>query len=198
MQHAYAVILAGGEGTRFQPYSTAEKPKQFLPITHPENSMLQETYARIAGLFPTGHILISTNQRYSSIIHQQLEYLSAYQIIGEPLKRNTLPAAAMINHYIHRINPNAVVFFLPADHFIAKRKLFWRDLRAAYQLAISSNRLITFGIPPTFPSSDYGYIQRARRLGISNAYAVQRFVEKPDISTAKAYQHTPIVSLVLT
>ncbi|MFH1755828.1 MAG: mannose-1-phosphate guanylyltransferase [Candidatus Latescibacterota bacterium] len=185
--HTYAVILAGGVGNRFLPYSTPEKPKQFLNITDENRTMIQMTFDRITGLIPADRVFVSTNDRYVDLVREQLPTVPTKNIIGEPQKKNTAPAIGLLNQLIYLRDHKAVTFFLPADHYIANTAATLGVYARAADVAAASSALITFGIVPTFPSPDYGYIRRAMNRHESGAFDVKKFVEKPDIPTAQEY-----------
>ncbi|MBX7148146.1 mannose-1-phosphate guanylyltransferase [bacterium] len=180
-ENIYVVILAGGEGTRFAPYSTPQRPKQFLNITHPHRTMIQETYDRIAGWVPTDHVFVSTNLKYCGLVADQLPDIPASNIIGEPLKKNTAPPIALITAYLHSLNPKACVLFLPSDHYIHQPQLARDCFEEALDQSVEKKRMFVFGVLPTFPSSDYGYIETKA------PHDVVRFVEKPTVEKAASY-----------
>ncbi len=182
----YAVILAGGEGTRFVPYSTPERPKQFLHITHGDRTMIQKTFDRIAALVGPERIYVSTNDRYCGLVQEQLPDIPQENIIGEPLKKNTAPAIALVSCLIHRKNPDAVTLFVPADHYVSDTEGAVSSYLKATDLAAKEDTLVTFGIMPTFPSPDYGYIRKGGAF-LSGANKVEKFVEKPSVEKAKGY-----------
>lgn len=182
----YAVILAGGEGTRFVPYSTPERPKQFLHITHGDRTMIQKTFDRIREFVPEERIYVSTNDRYSSLVSEQLPEIPKQNIIGEPLKKNTAPAIALVTYLIHKKDPDAVTLFVPADHYVADIGGAISSYKKATALA-DGDTLVTFGIAPTFASPDYGYIKRGTPHSKEGAFKVERFVEKPDVEKANVY-----------
>lgn len=181
----YAVILAGGEGTRFAPLSTPEKPKQFLSILHSNRSMIQQTADRLEGLVTAERLLVSTNSRYVPLVSGQLPQLKTTAIVGEPIKKNTAPAIALLSHLVLKTDPDAVLLFLPSDHFIKNQKRMQEIFRLALDHAHTHDDIVVFGIPPTFASSDYGYIFCEEKA--VSAVPVSRFVEKPDVTRAKAY-----------
>jgi len=187
MNNIYAIILAGGEGTRFVPYSTPEMPKQFLHITDSGRTMIQQTYDRIRRFVPADRCFVSTNEKYRALVRKQLPDVPNENIIAEPRKKNTAPAIALACHLIHRRDPDAVTLFTPADHYIADDGGAADAFRKAAELAANGDTLVTFGILPTFPSPDYGYIKVGGSFGSTGAFIVSKFVEKPDVETAKKY-----------
>lgn len=187
LAHSYALILAGGEGTRFAPYSTPESPKQFLPIIDLHKTMIQETYARIKELIPSNQIFVSTNLRYVPLVMSQLPEISPHQIIGEPLKKNTAPPMALISALLASQDPEAVILFLPSDHYIHDAAKAIDIFIQGMEIAGREPVMVTFGVTPTFPSPDYGYIKYNAHQSLRGAYAVEKFVEKPDLSKAEHY-----------
>lgn len=185
-KHTYAVIMAGGAGTRFVPYSTPEKPKQFLPVTHPTRTMIQETYERVSALVPAENCLISTNERYISLVREQLPKIPSANIVGEPLMKNTAPAIALMAALISSRNKDAIMAVMPSDHYIEKSDVFVERLKCAIKLADTTENLVTLGIVPTHPSTGYGYIKRGPEDS-KGAYSAERFVEKPDREKAEEY-----------
>lgn len=181
------VILAGGEGTRFAPYSAPEKPKQFLPILSKSKTMIQQTYERIRKIVSPEQVFVSTNNRYVSLVINQLSEINHAQIIGEPIKKNTAPPIALLSWIISQKDPDAVILFLPSDHFIADTNKAVSVFKKAFDFASKEESLVTFGVPPTFPSCDYGYIRRDVTKSYHDAEKVHSFVEKPDVQTAKKY-----------
>jgi len=188
MPHLYAIILAGGSGTRLWPRSRKEHPKQLLDLVS-ERTMLQETYDRIVPLIPPQNIFVITNWQYVDNVQAQLPYVPASQVIGEPEGRGTAPPAALAALLLRGRDPDAVTLILPADHVIPNAEAFRQALAAAAQLA-QDNYLVTLGIKPTFPETGYGYIQAGDELTGSTllkSYRVQQFLEKPNLETAETF-----------
>ena len=186
-KHVYAVILAGGEGVRFAPFSTPEFPKQFLKITDPKKSLIRQTYDRVSSFVRTDHIMISTSSKYLHLVASQFPGLPLSRIIGEPMKKNTAPPIALLTGLIHKHDVQSVVFFFPSDHYIRNSENARQIFSEAAKLAAKNEMLITFGIPPDFPSPEYGYIQREEKPFSQNAYRIRSFKEKPNVQTAKQY-----------
>lgn len=191
--HLYAVILAGGSGTRFWPLSRHLYPKQLLRIIGDE-TLIQQTMRRVLRCVPPEQVLISTTPAQADSIRYQLgEWKDAIQgnFVIEPEGRNTAPAIALVAAELVRRDPQAIMLVLPADHVVQGDRRFQAAVVLGAQMA-SQGRLVTFGIPPTRPETGYGYIhpQRKIRLGSKGGltgYAVARFVEKPDAKTAVRY-----------
>jgi mannose-1-phosphate guanylyltransferase len=186
----YAVIMAGGIGSRFWPESTPENPKQFLDLTGSGKSLLRETFERINRLVPAGQILVVSNKRYRDIIAGQLPEIHESQILQEPVMRNTAPAILYAVNRIHAFDPQASTVVLPSDHFIADEEQFTKDLQAAFAYADRHDELLTLGIRPSSPHTGYGYIEMGQPIGHFHgleARRVLRFREKPDRATAEAF-----------
>ncbi len=183
----FAVILAGGVGSRFWPLSREKTPKQFLPIIS-EKSMIEETVERLVPLFPDSKILTISNTAQAQTIKTLLPNLLEDNILIEPQGKNTAPSLLLATASIYLDNPAAVLAVLPADHLINDPETFLKKLEAGARLASQNSELITFGIPPTSPATGYGYIQFSKdkpmRVQNENFYSVQEFKEKPDYEQA--------------
>ena len=187
----YALIMAGGSGTRLWPRSRPQHPKQFLDITG-DLTMLQEAQVRLVPLIPPERVWVATNQGYVDIVKRQLPAVPVANILGEPAGRGTAAAIGLAAIHLHRREPGAVMAVLTADHLIKDTQMFRSALAAARQVA-QDGWLVTLGIRPTYPETGYGYIQRGEPLrsvdGIE-AYQVARFAEKPDRATAEQFLGT--------
>jgi mannose-1-phosphate guanylyltransferase len=186
----HAMIMAGGGGTRFWPRSRQQRPKQFLTLGG-ERTLLQQAMDRIEALAPADRVWIITGQAYREETGRQLPKLPADQIVGEPCGRDTAPCIGLGAALIARRDPSAVMLVTPADHVIEPVREFERAASVAVQMAEEhASALITFGIPPSFPSTGYGYVQRGpevgQRQGIS-VFRVQRFEEKPLADRAEQF-----------
>jgi mannose-1-phosphate guanylyltransferase len=177
------VIMAGGSGTRFWPYSTPELPKQFLDLTG-EGTMMQLTVKRLKALVPTENIWVLTNAKFSDLVCEQCPELLKNQVVGEPMARDTSAAVALGAGLVHAKDPNAVMAVLPADHMIRDESEFVKSIEKSVALAEES-RFVTLGIEPSYAAEIYGYLQAGEALGAG--YALQRFVEKPKKATAEGY-----------
>jgi mannose-1-phosphate guanylyltransferase len=191
----YALIMAGGTGTRLWPRSRSETPKQFLPLLG-ERTMLQQTVDRIAPIIGPEHVLIVTGQRYIDLVAEQLPDVPRANIIGEPSGKGSAPAIGLGALQIAQTDGEGVMVVLSSDHQIGKPDQFRDALEAAEQVA-RDGYLVTLGVQPTAPHTGYGYIERSSTLGTFNdfqAYDVARFVEKPDRATAEEYLATGLYS----
>jgi mannose-1-phosphate guanylyltransferase len=184
---AYAVVLAGGGGTRLWPLSRPERPKPFLPLLPDERSLLRRTVDRLTGLVDVADVHVVTDRRYVDLVRAQLPDVPAANVLAEPLGRNTAAAIALATVLIDRPDPD-VMLVLPADHLVAEEESFRRVLRAAESVAARPDRaLLTLGIEPTRPAVEYGYILASAEAEIVDGlevFRVDRFVEKPDAATA--------------
>jgi mannose-1-phosphate guanylyltransferase len=184
----YALIMAGGVGSRLWPRSRAQTPKQFLALVS-EQTMVQETQQRLEPLVTPQRTLIATGQDFVSLVVEQMPDVPRHNVFGEPSGRGTAAAAGLAALRLVREDPAAVMAVLPADHLIQRPELF-RDLLAAGTEVARRGWLVTLGIEPTYPETGYGYIERGDLLGQVrgfDAYRVARFAEKPDQSTAERF-----------
>ncbi len=188
MEHFNAVILAGGSGTRLWPLSTPEFPKQFLPLPN-GNSMIQETLARVSPLTTPAQSWVVTGRKMANLVQEHLPSVPAEQILREPIGRNSAPAIAWAAATIAQRDPHAIMATFSADAVIANVEGLRQTLALAYELA-EQGRMVTIGIKPTAPETGYGYIRFADEIGEGHghqAFAAERFVEKPDLVTAQSY-----------
>ena len=184
-----ALIMAGGRGERFWPRSRKSTPKQFLNLADPEKTMIQSTVERILPLVKAEDILIATNKDYRELVQQQLPALPEENILLEPLGRNTAPCIGWGAVTVRKRYGDALMMVLPSDHLIQQPALFRGALKNALRTAEETDALVTLGISPTVPDTGYGYIKydTEEGTGFENAFRVQKFVEKPDLKTAKRY-----------
>jgi len=187
-KNTYAVILAGGMGTRFWPVSRKSNPKQFLNITG-KGTLLQETLSRIKLLVKASHIYIVTNKAYAEQIEQQILKFKVPKtnILLEPVGKNTAPAICWAAAKIQKGNPDAVMVVLPSDHLILNQRGFLKVLGDAVRLA-GEDYLVTLGIVPSRPETGYGYLKTAKvkRNGMA-ILRVEKFTEKPSLAKAKQF-----------
>jgi mannose-1-phosphate guanylyltransferase len=185
----YAVIMAGGSGTRFWPKSRKESPKQLLKIVG-SRTMMEDTARRFSGTLPPERLYVITNKEQAAATKRALTKVPRKNIIGEPMGRDTAAAIGLAAVILDRIDPEAVMAALPADHIIRPRRKFINAIRAAGDVAQDSESLITFGIVPRFAATGYGYIRRGKKLvrirGL-DVFSVRQFKEKPGRKTAERY-----------
>jgi len=182
----YAVIMAGGVGSRFWPVSTQEFPKQFHDMLGSGQTLLQKTFARLNKVIPSENIYVLTNERYLSITLEQLPEIDESQVVLEPAMRNTAPCILLSALKIQKKNPNAKILVAPSDHWIEDETAFENDVRACFEHVATHNHLLTLGINPTFPNTGFGYIEGDKNATDEIKKVVQ-FREKPDYETAKNF-----------
>lgn len=180
-----AVIMAGGRGERFWPKSRNSRPKQFLSLTADGETMIQKTVKRLLPLVDMEDIFIVTNAAYTDLVLAQLPGIPKENILAEPCARNTAPCIAFAAAVIGRKYDDAMMLVLPSDHLIGYEDIYVNTLRKAIRAAEEGSNLVTIGITPAYPETGYGYINFGREAG--DTYEVERFVEKPDLPTAKEY-----------
>ena len=177
--------MAGGVGSRFWPVSRESFPKQFHDLLGSGKSLLQSTFDRLEKIVPAQNIYILTNDMYQKLVLDQLNKISKDQLILEPAMRNTAPCLLLAGLKIHKQNPDAKIIVAPSDHWIEDEDTFVENVKTAWENC-DDERLMTMGIPPTFPNTGYGYIE-FRDKPNSHAFEVKRFTEKPDYETAKKF-----------
>lgn len=182
-----ALIMAGGKGERFWPRSRRTFPKQFLCLTGDGKTMIQQTVERIRPIVDIEDIYIATNIAYKDIIKEQLPELPEENILFEPVGRNTAPCIGLGAVHIRKKYEDAVMLVLPSDHQIKFPDMYVDVLKEAIEVAKVDNNLVTLGITPNAPETGYGYIKFNGSEKTGSAYKVDRFVEKPDLETAKKY-----------
>ena len=158
-KNLYVVLMAGGVGVRFWPYSRNSRPKQFLDVLGTGKTLLQSTLDRFTPLCPVENIYVVTHEELSGLVHEQLPMLSSEQIVVEPMRKNTAACIAYASLRIARRNPDAIMVVTPADHLIMKEDEFQSIIRKAADQAKDQDKLITLGIEPSRPETGYGYIQ---------------------------------------
>ena len=183
-----AVIMAGGRGERFWPKSRNNRPKQFLSLTSDGETMIQKTVKRLSPLVSAEDIFIVTNAAYADLVNDQLPDVPRENILCEPCARNTAPCIAFAAAIIQKKYGDAMMLVLPSDHLIGYENIYIKTLQTAIRTAEEGNNLVTIGITPAYPETGYGYINFGKEAG--DAYEVERFVEKPDLPTAKKYLAT--------
>ncbi|WP_133271772.1 mannose-1-phosphate guanylyltransferase [Hymenobacter radiodurans] len=189
-QNTYLVVMAGGIGSRFWPFSRTNHPKQFHDVMGVGRSMLQLTVDRFAGICPPENVFVVTNRDYSELVQQHLPDLPPDQILGEPIGRNTAPCIAYASYRIAQRDPKAVIIVTPADHAVQREEEFRGIISQAVASARSQDILITLGIQPSRPDTGYGYIQfidgdQSELYG--SLRKVKTFTEKPNLELAKMF-----------
>jgi mannose-1-phosphate guanylyltransferase len=187
-KNLYVVIMAGGIGTRFWPYSRNSKPKQFLDVLGTGKTLIQSTCDRFLPLCPSENIFVVTNEEHRNITHEQLPMLGKSQILCEPMRKNTAACIAYASHKIVQKNPEAIMIVAPADHLILNEDEFQNTIKKSAEHAKANDKLITLGITPTRPETGYGYIQFIESKGYLKK--VKTFTEKPELSLAKKFIET--------
>ena len=182
----YCVIMGGGIGSRFWPFSRKTMPKQFLDFFGTGRSLLQQTFDRFNKIIPTENILIVTNAIYADLVKEQLPELDSKQILLEPARRNTAPCIAWASYHIRSLTPDATIVFAPPHHLILKEGEFLAAIEKGLDFVSKSDKLLTLGIKPNRPETGYGYIQIAEQEG-DNFYKVKTFTEKPELELAKVF-----------
>ncbi|MGB7877003.1 MAG: sugar phosphate nucleotidyltransferase [Anaerolineales bacterium] len=186
IDHTYAVIMAGGGGTRLWPVSRKERPKQLLPLLD-DKTLFQSTVTRLENFFPSERILVVTVTEQASEMQKQAPEIPRENYLIEPAPRGTASVVGLAAAVLKLRDPDAMMAVLPSDHFIRNRDLFHYLLRAAFDVA-RDGYLVTLGITPTYSSTAYGYIQQGQALDGKfkyPVYEVERFIEKPDEKTAQ-------------
>ena len=188
--NAYVCIMAGGSGERFWPMSRRRTPKHLLKLFG-DRTLLEDTVRRFEGVVHETNIFVLTNEAQLDATRAALPFLSASQIVAEPQKRDTAPAAALATGLIRARNPEAVMALLPADALIKNHSRLAHQMSAALARAATTDALLTFAIKPSYASPGFGYLEmgeeilRSQEAGVIRR--VKRFVEKPDLATAEQY-----------
>ncbi len=185
-----AIIMAGGVGTRFWPLSRKGKPKQFLPIIS-EKTMVEETMQRLSPLIPPSRIFTVADAGQTKVLRRLLPSLPEENLIVEPQGKNTAPSLILATALIFLQDPEAVIVALPADHLIKDKMRFLQKIEASAYAALSGDLIVTFGIPPHYPATGYGYIQfkedASHEIQKETFFAVKKFKEKPSYEKAKEF-----------
>ena len=182
----YAILMAGGVGSRFWPVSTTDFPKQFHDMLGSGDTLIQKTFSRLSKLIPVENILILTNERYNALVLEQLPMVKQEQVLLEPAMRNTAPCILYASLKIQKQNPNAVMVVAPSDHWIEDEDEFARNLQQCFDFCQQENALMTLGIQPTFPNTGFGYIE-FNKTDTTAVKKVIQFREKPNYETAKSF-----------
>jgi mannose-1-phosphate guanylyltransferase len=186
MNNNFCVIMSGGIGSRFWPFSRENRPKQFLDFFGAGRSLLQQTFDRFAQIIPRENIFISTNERYVQLVREQIPELEETQILTEPTRRNTAPCVAYSAYHIMAINKDANIIVTPADHLILREHHFLKNIETGLNFVDRYPALLTLGVKPNRPETGYGYIQTAEE-GEDNIQKVKAFTEKPNYELAKVF-----------
>ncbi|MEQ3655025.1 MAG: mannose-1-phosphate guanylyltransferase [Dokdonia sp.] len=182
----YALLMAGGVGSRFWPVSKAAFPKQFHDMLGTGQTLLQKTFQRLSKIVPEDQILVLTNTAYNDLVKQQLPTVAQKNIVLEPAMRNTAPCILLSALKVQKENPDALMVVAPSDAWIEDESGFVANLQAAFDSAQQEKVITTLGIQPSFPNTGYGYIQYDAH-DQQAAKTVKRFTEKPDYQTAKTF-----------
>jgi len=182
----YAVLMAGGVGSRFWPVSTTDNPKQFHDMLGSGKTLIQKTFGRLNKFIPTENILILTNERYNDLVLEQLPMVKQEQVVLEPAMRNTAPCILYAALKIQKMNPDAVMIVAPSDHWIEDEEAFANDVKACFEKCEKEQVLCTLGIQPTYPNTGFGYIEFEKE-DENQLKKVAQFREKPDLATAEEF-----------
>lgn len=186
----FCIIMAGGLGGRFWPLSTTEKPKQFLDLTGTGRTLIQLTYQRMASICPKENIFIVTCELFRPLIKEQVPDIKDDRVLYEPTRRNTAPCIAYANEYIKELNSEAQIIVTPADHLILNEELYRQAIWEGLEYTKNKDILLTIGIKPNRPETDYGYIQIADPESNKKISEVKNFTEKPTEEMAKIFLQT--------
>ncbi|MDO8536049.1 MAG: mannose-1-phosphate guanylyltransferase [Candidatus Omnitrophota bacterium] len=186
--NVYAVILVGGIGKRLQPLSKPSRPKPFLSVTKDRKTIFAKTITRIRKLIPMENIIVVANKRQANLVKKSTPRILKGNLLLEKASKNTAPAIALASLELKKRSGDAVVVVLPADHYIGNERVYLDTLKKGIDFIGGNPRaLVTIGLEPRFPATGYGYIRIRRRAGKGDVHQVERFVEKPDIETAKKF-----------
>lgn len=186
----HLVIMAGGVGSRFWPMSTSDHPKQFIDVLGVGKSLLQLTLDRFRDVVPSENVWVVTNEKYVSIVREQLPNIPSNHVLSEPCRRNTAPCIAYVSWRIKKENPKANIVVTPSDHIVTNPIEFKRVINNCLKFTAQSDAIVTLGMKPTRPETGYGYIKAdlssfsARNKEV---FRVDQFKEKPNLETAEKY-----------
>jgi mannose-1-phosphate guanylyltransferase len=183
----YAIIMAGGIGSRFWPISRTSYPKQFIDILGTGKTLIQNTYDRFLKVCPKENIFVVTNESYTGLVKEQLPDMEDQQILTEPVMRNTAPCVAYGCFKIETMNPDAAIVVAPSDHLILDEAAFVTAIEKSLKTATEQNCLITLGIKPSRPDTGYGYIQYTDQTLNDEFHKVKTFTEKPTVDIARTF-----------
>lgn len=182
----YAILMAGGVGSRFWPVSTRDFPKQFHDMLGTGETLIQRTFNRLAHFIPKENIFILTNARYNDLVLEQLPDVTERQVVLEPAMRNTAPCILYAALKIEKENPDALMIVAPSDHWIEDEAAFAGNVEQAFDFCSKNDVLMTLGIQPTYPNVGYGYIEYDKSSD-DDIKSVNQFTEKPDYQSAKDF-----------
>ena len=186
----WCIIMAGGLGSRFWPISTTDSPKQFIDAMGTGESLLQFTFNRFAQICPRENIIIVTGEHYAERVHEQIPNLESWQVLSEPLRRNTAPCIAYAASVIAQLDPQATIIVSPSDHAVFRLERFCTDMRQAVETVQTHDWIITLGAQPVKPDTSYGYIQFHEEPSLPNAHNLHKvvtFTEKPPVEMARQF-----------
>lgn len=189
-KHTWTVIMAGGLGSRFWPISRTDNPKQFIDVMGVGQSMLQLTFHRFEKICPRQNIVVVTGEQYVDSVRKQIPSLLPYQVLAEPLRRNTAPCVAYAAAVISQIDPDATIIVSPSDHAIFHEDKFMADINQAVQTVALRDWIITLGAQPVRPDTSYGYIQFNEKASLPRAMNLHKavtFTEKPPVEMARQF-----------
>lgn len=184
--HRYCVILCGGIGSRFWPYSRTSRPKQFIDFLGTGRTLLQMSYDRISEIVAPENIILLTNELYAPLVREQLPMLDDSQILLEPARRSTAPCIAWASYHIIARDPEASIVVTPSDHIITRENIFAKAILDGFDFVEKHDALLTLGITPTCPETSYGYIQIGPKVE-GDIHKVKTFTEKPKSDIARVF-----------
>lgn len=184
-KNVFAVLMAGGVGSRFWPVSTAKHPKQFRDLLGSGETLIQTTFRRLKKFIPAENIYILTNESYIELVMEQLPEVTSEQVVGEPVMRNTAPAVLLAAFKIKKRRENAIMIMAPSDHWIENEEAFVEDIHTAVKSCRKGDKIVTLGIQPDFPNTGYGYIRYNKSA--EEVKKVKNFTEKPSFEMARNF-----------
>jgi mannose-1-phosphate guanylyltransferase len=187
LKNTYAVILAGGIGSRFWPVSREHIPKQFIDILGTGNTLIQDAYDRYKKLVPAKNIYVITNERYALLVKEKLPELEDQQVLSEPMGKNTAACVAYAAHKIADISKEGILLIAPSDHLIQDESTFIQQMHTAHRFAKENDALVTLGLKPHRPDTGYGYIQFDQKEVSKGVNKVITFTEKPPLEMAEKF-----------
>ena len=190
MKNNFCVIMAGGVGSRFWPFSTNERPKQFLDLFGMGRTLLQMTFDRFKRIMPVENIYIASNTLYKDLILEQLPEITENQVLLEPARRNTAPCICYAVNKIMALNENANIVVSPSDHLILKEDEFVEIVKRGLNFTENNDCLLTLGIKPSRPETGYGYIEEGPSVEGTELLEVNSFREKPCLEVARSYHES--------